>query len=181
MEAEDPLANLADIHLPGSVSFWPPAPGWWVLAFILFVALVFAGIRYAKHWQRQRRLQVALRELEQVYNRYNQQSDPQADHNEAGLQFLYGCNEILKRVALRHFPQEEVAKLNGSQWLRFLDQTGAGLDFSKGEARVLGDGSYRRQFSGNAEQIHKAAAGWIKLRYRKNRATAPGPSPEQVA
>ena len=32
METEDPLSQLADIHLPEAVSAWPPAVGWWLLA-----------------------------------------------------------------------------------------------------------------------------------------------------
>jgi len=166
MEAEDPLVDLADIHLPGPVSFWPLAPGWWVLAAVLVIVLILAGIWYVRRWQRLRRLGVVLQELQSVYQTFTGQADPSPTQNTAGLQFLHGCNEILKRVALIHFPHDEVASLNGTQWLRFLDRTGGGQEFTVGDAKVLGDGSYRREFSGNARLIHDAAARWIRLRYQ---------------
>ena len=38
MNPQDPLSQLKDIHLPATGGFWPPAPGWWLLALILLLA-----------------------------------------------------------------------------------------------------------------------------------------------
>ncbi len=46
--ANDPLAQLRDIHLPDPISWWPPAPGWWVLA-VVVLALLFFMTRKVRH------------------------------------------------------------------------------------------------------------------------------------
>ena len=40
--------QLRDIHLPDAVSWWPPAPGWWLLLGGLLLALLF--IRVIRPW-----------------------------------------------------------------------------------------------------------------------------------
>ena len=54
----DPLAQLRDIHLPDTVSDWPPGPGWWVLALVLLLfgaaLVIWAVRRYRKNHRRQR-------------------------------------------------------------------------------------------------------------------------------
>ena len=36
----EPLADLRDIHLPQPISWWPPAPGWWILLGLLLVSIL---------------------------------------------------------------------------------------------------------------------------------------------
>ena len=48
---------IADIHLPNTVSPWPPAIGWWLLL-ILIIALCAGSVytlkRYQKKWRYRR-------------------------------------------------------------------------------------------------------------------------------
>jgi len=44
MSEENPLVNLKDIHLPPPVSFWPPAPGWWILALLMITTHFKSGV-----------------------------------------------------------------------------------------------------------------------------------------
>ena len=37
---------LRDIHLPGSVGWWPPAIGWWLLAALVLVGVALSALPY---------------------------------------------------------------------------------------------------------------------------------------
>ncbi len=55
------LAQLHDIHLPGSVSWWPLAPGWWIL--LAVVLIVLTGLGFMEIRRRRALKYRALREL----------------------------------------------------------------------------------------------------------------------
>lgn len=161
MEAEDPLSELADIHLPDAVGVWPPAPGWWVLAALALLALVFLYRRQLARVFLRRRLGSALRELDAAYAEFTQA----AERNAAGLRLLQTFNAILKRVALVHFSDPELPRLNGRAWLRFLDEKTGTADFTVGAGQPLGDGIYRPVFDADAEALHALCRRWIEHCY----------------
>lgn len=164
MAAEDPLSQLADIHLPADVSFWPPAPGWWVLAALLLCGLCLLGLVQFRRWQQWQRLDRALTELAQARSRWHKADA--ATRNQEGLALLYAINSLLKRVALLHFPDEAVAPLAGSAWLHFLDAHGGTQEFSNGAGRVLADGEYRPVFDADADALCQLARRWIERQYQ---------------
>ena len=168
MEAEDPLAQLADIHLPGElVPFWPPAPGWWMLAGLVLLSFALIGRYYYLQGQIRRRLNSALSELDHVYRTWQEKSQTESTRNQAGLDLLYGFNAILKRVALVYYPHTDVARLTGTAWLRFLDAADQGTAFSDGPGKVLSDGTYRPVFSADVDALHMLTRQWIMRRYLK--------------
>lgn len=163
MEAEDPLSQLADIHLPVAVSAWPPAPGWWLLAAVLLAGLaLLAWVRF-RHWQQQQRLGRALQELAQAKAAW--EAADMTVRNAAGLTLLHALNSLLKRVALQHFPATEVAALTGTAWLQFLDAKGNTQEFCSGSGKVLADGEYRRVFDADAPALCALVQHWIRTQY----------------
>ena len=64
MNPQDPLAQLRDIHLPEPVSWWPPAPGWWLLAVLVLIALVAISVFFYKRYQHNSFRRQALQLLE---------------------------------------------------------------------------------------------------------------------
>ena len=45
------LSNLRDLAEPGPVSWWPLAPGWWVLTGVLVITLAVATFRRLKKYR----------------------------------------------------------------------------------------------------------------------------------
>jgi len=165
MEAQDPLSQLADIHLPEAVAFWPPAPGWWVLAGLLALALALLLRQQLQRLLVRRRLATALLELDGVYATWQQHSQEPAQRNSAGLTLLYGFNAILKRVALYTCHDRDIPRLTGHAWLQFLDSHDPRSDFTTGVGQVLADGTYRPAFDADVEGLHALCRRWISTRY----------------
>jgi hypothetical protein len=161
MEAENPLSELADIHLPEAVAFWPPAPGWWVLAALAVLALVLLYRRQLAHMFLRRRLGSALRELEDAYRAFQ----AAGEKNAAGLQLLQTFNAVLKRVALLHYPDPDLPRLSGRAWLRFLDTRIDSADFTVGAGQVLGDGVYRPVFDADVDALYALCRRWVEQSY----------------
>lgn len=131
----DPLAGLRDWHLPGPVSWWPPAPGWWVVA-VLGLTLVIAVLAW--WWPRRRRTapaRAALAELKALRASLAREGDSR--------RFAAAISILLRRLALVRYPRDQVAGLAGPQWLAFLERTGGGSGFTKGPGLVLAEGPYR--------------------------------------
>jgi hypothetical protein len=153
-EAPDPLASLRAYHDPGAVSWWPPAPGWWLLALVAVLVLLGLILWLRRRWRARATIRVARRELTELRARLRRDGD------QAG--FLRALNLLLRRFALTRFPRAEVAALSGDDWLRFLDARGGGGAFTQGVGRVLGDGPYRRATAYDAEALIGLAARWLR-------------------
>jgi hypothetical protein len=152
-QATDPLAELRDIHVPGMIETWPPAPGWWILAIIglfMVIALLFWLVQ---RWQRSRYRREAINELKSL-------SDAWASHQD-DAQYLNSLQHLLKRVALTNFPREDVASLTGEAWVQFLDQSTGSHDFSMAETDALIDGNYRPDLNIDVATLESVAKQWI--------------------
>lgn len=167
------LENLHDIVVPGPVPWWPPAPGWYVVAFGLLLFLSWMGWkilrdRRANHYRR-----VALGELQRLRS-----LAAVAATREQALQQLPG---LLKRTALAAFPRTEVAALSGDDWLRFLDRTGQTDAFTRGAGRRLSIVAYDPQrgasFSAaDLEGLLEVSRKWI-LNHGRSGVTPPALEP----
>jgi len=138
MPTQAPLdLPLRDIHLPEPVSWWPPAPGWWLLAGLLI--LLATSVLLMLRWHRRGRLGRSARSaLERVFGDYRHHGDPQ--------RLLRELSVLLRRIALSYFPRTQVASLSGEAWLEFLDRGLAGSvapgGFRQGPGRVLAEGPF---------------------------------------
>jgi type II secretory pathway pseudopilin PulG len=155
----DPLADLKDIHLPPPISAWPPAPGWWLLAALLVIALVAGIALWRRHRRRTAYRRAALRALDQLRNEW------QPQRNDA--QSLRAINQLLKRTALAACPRSEVAALDGDAWLDFLDRQLRQPVFADPQLRDFG-ALYRNTIEVEPQRVFDAAAIWIRRHRCRN-------------
>ncbi len=167
------LQNLHDIVVPSPVGWWPPAPGWYVVAIALPLLLSWIAWKALRYRLANRYRSLALVELRRLSSLARV-----AATREQALQQLPG---LLKRTALAAFPRTEVAALSGDDWLRFLDRTGQTDAFTRGAGRRLSIVAYDPQrgasFSAaDLEGLLEVSRKWI-LNHGRSRVTPPALEP----
>ena len=60
------LDRLVDITVPEPISWWPLAPGWWVVTAIVLLAIVAALVVMVRRWRRNAYRRAALAELDSL-------------------------------------------------------------------------------------------------------------------
>ncbi len=145
------MTNLVQPAAPEAVPWWPPAPGWYVLAALVFVGFVWLGWRAICRWQENAYRRVAERLIDQI----------------ADCGALDELPEVLKRTALSAYPRADVASLSGDSWLAFLDGTLGTTDFIRGAGRPLADlGFLHHGLSslpeGEKRELLDLAMRWVK-------------------
>ncbi|MEN0035984.1 MAG: DUF4381 domain-containing protein [Cellvibrio sp.] len=160
-----PLDQLADIHLPDGVSWWPLAPGWWILLALLVVAAIgFLIWRRRKQQNHYRTL--ALQELDAIYARYNEAQDAAA--------YLQALSVLLRRTALTAYPRSFNASIKGVEWLSWLDAVCPALDnkFSGELGQSLLNNIYQKNPQIDALGLQQLSAAWIN-QHRNHRQKIP--------
>lgn len=109
MMPDDPLSQLRDIHLPQTGGFWPPAPGWWILAFALLAAVATLVWFIRRHHRRNLWLRLAQAELAALERTAAKDQ-----------QWFTQLNALLKRVARERYPNERPEAQSGEQWAAYL-------------------------------------------------------------
>jgi len=154
MTAEELLLELKDIAPP-------PEPGWWLIPPVYLVGLcVIVGLavlawlmlRYRKA---NRLVNWANQELQRIRVLYSDNRDA----HQLGMDL----SKWLKQVSILAFPQHQVESFTGEPWLKFLDQSIAGNDFSSGHGKVFGGSIYRRQVNPDARQLVALCEQWLGI------------------
>jgi hypothetical protein len=149
----DLLSQLRDIHTAPPVPWWPPAPGWWVLAFLLMVLLVWVGSRLLAHYRILKRRKQMLAWVDHLNETIDPNREPQA--------YLATINRIFKLVALRAFPGSHCAALNGQEWVGFLADK-VNKSQSPDSLLVLASGPYDPAPQFDPGVMSELTRSWIK-------------------
>jgi hypothetical protein len=174
---------LRDIHLPGLIAWWPPAPGWWLVAALALAALVALALYYRSG----RHQRAALRSIGRVRAALERGAEP--------VECLQRVSTTLRRFAMTTADQQsvaalravdgvadrsdssEVAGLVGQRWLRYLDSRWKRDEFSRGAGRLLLAAPYARPDTIDRQHAHDLAAlcaDWLKAQRPRRRAARHG-------
>lgn len=94
---QDPLSQLRDIHLPEPVSWWPPAPGWWILAVIILATLFFTVRWLVKHRANNCYRREAIQQLNEIVGTAN-------SPEQGNLKKCQALLTLLRRTAKTAYP-----------------------------------------------------------------------------
>jgi len=104
---------LRDIHLPEPVSWWPPAPGWTVLAVAIAVLAIAAVTAWL--WRRHTRVRrAAFAELLIIEARFREHGDTHT--------LARDLSRLTRRTALALEGASLVANATGDEWSAALDR-----------------------------------------------------------
>jgi hypothetical protein len=154
---------LEDILTPENVSFWPPAPGWWIVMLIICAAIIALYIfisRFRKNSQyRKEALGLLKREYDELKN-----LNPNliADDIEIKKNVVESMLKILKRTAMTAYPYEKSASLYGQAWLDFLKSKSQKSMISTELARHLTEGQYSGSQDYDLDSIYQFCCLWVK-------------------
>lgn len=122
------LTQLKDIHQPQPVSWWPPAPGWFILTAILLVVCFFLGMFLYKAWRRYYRKRFALTALKNLNMLY--QENPTTS-------IIAQTATLLKRIMIARYGKNQIAGLTDLEWLSFLDRVSQTNAYTNGVGQCL--------------------------------------------
>lgn len=143
--------ELRDIHLPADPSWWPPAPGWWLLAAIVIALLAWLIAVGHQRIQRRRWRRQILAE----FDRIAVDANVREDHP----RLLGELSQLLRRSG--RLVDTAAPSLRGETWLAFLDAQLGGEEFSQGVGRVLLDGPYQRQACVDTDALLLLIRRWL--------------------
>ncbi|MDH5387004.1 MAG: DUF4381 domain-containing protein [Gammaproteobacteria bacterium] len=153
---------LRDIHLPDPISWWPPAPGWWLLfgLVLLTVAAVFLFRYYQKKQALKKQVLAEFEILRELFNK---------EKNTTVL--VQSLSILLRRACISFYPRSEAASLTGESWLQFLDDTCTEKAFQTEHGKLIASAPYLSEntpLDFDAEKLISVCENWLKAQPNKN-------------
>ena len=152
MSPVDPLAALRDIHVPDAPEFWPPAPGWFVVAGLVIAAGVAATVIGVRRWRAGRFRREALASLQRLRSRHGAGA--------TDVEIAMELSMLIRRAALARHPREEVAGLAGERWMARLESDLPGIAMSARTALL--EAPYARRSRFDVGRALTACEHWIR-------------------
>lgn len=102
-------AELGDIIEPEVIRFSFNTPGWYVLAFLFGLILIFLFVKWVIKYRKNRYRREAIKQIIELQQSSQEES------------ILNQVLVILRLTAISAFGRKQVAQLSGKEWINFLD------------------------------------------------------------
>jgi len=122
--------NLRDIHLPEPISWWPIAPGWWIVTagILLLLVLIFITRKIYLSHQLKRDISSEIDIIKQQFQQTQNRSE-----------LARSLSILLRRASITYYPAENIAGLTGEDWLSLLDTSWSEKDHNKSSIKFHSD------------------------------------------
>ena len=137
---------LRDIHLPNAISWWPLAPGWWVLLLLAIVTVVGLYL-LIKRITRPAIKKSARAELQHLLDDY-------AEHNDA-QKLVQHLSVLMRRIGISYLPRSEAAGVTGKKWYEQLNTLVKGAPLSADSIELLLSAPYRPNVDISEQQVEQ--------------------------
>ena len=155
------VQNLRALQTPVESLWWPPAPGWWIVA-LLFVVLAgtlsYKLLRKLASKKSNQHLITIERQLDRCFDQWQSDQDTES--------YIHGVSALLKQSAIRYTGREVVARLHGPEWIEWMERE-TGTLFSRNTRALLGHSAYRKSPPLPDRQSHAQITQWNR-RYTEN-------------
>ncbi len=141
---------LRDIHLPAPIGWWPPAPGWWLLAFVSLAGPLCA----LAWWTWRRRTRLRREALARLASLRQSAGSPH--------QTAMAVSLLLREISIALDAAQPQSSLQGERWLARLDAIAPGLTQDPALRGALLTGPYDPQISFDTGAFLAAVERWIR-------------------
>ncbi len=152
---------IRDIHLPEAISWWPLAPGWWVMLALIILLIVLFWLTRRKKSTKDMRPSIHQQVMFELKNVYQIKDD---------RLFVQKLSELLKRVAITKYGRR-ASGLTGERWLKFLDSKWDKTSFTRGKGRVLLDLPYRKDPQSDRKALVGLVKQWLEFQTTESKKT----------
>ncbi len=138
---------LRDIHLPDAIGWWPPAPGWWLLA-----ALITAVVVWRLTGKKSSATITISQQLDNIYDHLQENGDTALYSNR--------LSRLLRELVNDSAAGATVAPLQGQHWVNWMEEV-AEIEFSRDARALLADGCYQATPAAPDKSTHSEFCRWV--------------------
>jgi hypothetical protein len=153
----DVLAQLRDLQTPEATSWWPPAPGWWVVA--LLVVLALAALVWA--WRRRNARLAGRREAEASLQRLYEGWQASAKDDSDAACYAQGVLVLLRQIAIHMIGRQEIARSTGAAFIARLNALSA-TPLPSEIGLALHEASYRPGQGFDVDAFHPGLESFVE-------------------